>query len=96
VSHETIYWSLYIQARGALKKELLEHVRRSRNMRRSRHHTQKTDDQAGSVRRYRSASVLQVLTIVRFQDTGRVTCSLVATAARLPLWSSVRRATSCS
>ena len=44
VSHETIYRSLYIQARGALKKELLEHLRRSRNMRRSRHHTQKTDD----------------------------------------------------
>jgi IS30 family transposase len=43
VSHETIYRSLYIQARGALKKELLEHLRRSRNMRRSRHHTQKTE-----------------------------------------------------
>ncbi|CAB3774320.1 integrase [Burkholderia sp. MSh2] len=44
VSHETIYRSLYIQARGALKKELLEHLRRSRVMRRSRHHTMKTDD----------------------------------------------------
>lgn len=44
VSHETIYRSLYIQARGALKKELLAHLRRSCIMRRSRHHTQKTDD----------------------------------------------------
>ncbi len=44
VSHETIYRSLYIQARGALKKELLGHLRRTRVMRRSRHHTQKTDD----------------------------------------------------
>jgi IS30 family transposase len=44
VSHETIYRSLYIQARGALKKELLAHLRRTRVMRRSRHHTQKTDD----------------------------------------------------
>ena len=44
VSHETIYRSLFIQARGALKKELLEHLRRTRIMRRSRHHTQKTDD----------------------------------------------------
>jgi IS30 family transposase len=44
VSHETIYRSLFIQARGALKKELLEHLRRTRAMRRSRHHTQKTDD----------------------------------------------------
>ena len=44
VSHETIYRTLYIQSRGALKKELLAHLRRSRAMRRSRHHTQKTDD----------------------------------------------------
>jgi IS30 family transposase len=42
VSHETIYRSLYIQARGALKKELLQHLRRYRAMRRSRSHTQKT------------------------------------------------------
>ena len=42
VSPETIYRSLFIQARGALKKELVEHLRRSRVMRRSRHHTQKT------------------------------------------------------
>jgi IS30 family transposase len=42
VSHETIYRSLFIQARGALKRELLQHLRRARGMRRSRHHTQKT------------------------------------------------------
>lgn len=42
VSHETIYRSLYIQARGALKRELLQHLRRTRGMRRSRYHTQKT------------------------------------------------------
>jgi IS30 family transposase len=44
VSHETIYRSLFIQARGALKKELLEHLRRTRAMRRSRHHALKTED----------------------------------------------------
>ncbi len=44
VSHETIYRTLFIQARGALKKELLAHLRRTRVMRRSRHHTQKTDN----------------------------------------------------
>jgi len=37
VSHETIYRSLFIQARGALKKELLGHLRTKRRMRRSQH-----------------------------------------------------------
>ena len=37
VSHETIYRSLFIQARGVLKKELLEHLRARRTIRRSRH-----------------------------------------------------------
>jgi IS30 family transposase len=37
VSHETIYRSLYVQARGALKKELIKHLRTQRTMRRSRH-----------------------------------------------------------
>ncbi len=37
VSHETIYRSLFIQARGVLKKELLDHLRSNRCMRRSRH-----------------------------------------------------------
>jgi len=43
VSHETVYRTLFIQARGALKKELLEHLRRTRPMRRSRHYTHKTE-----------------------------------------------------
>jgi len=37
VSHETIYRTLFIQARGVLKKELLGHLRSKRRMRRSRH-----------------------------------------------------------
>lgn len=37
VSHETIYKTLYIQARGALKKELVSYLRSNRAMRRSRH-----------------------------------------------------------
>lgn len=36
VSHETIYRSLFIQARGALKIELTAHLRRGRSLRRSR------------------------------------------------------------
>ncbi len=41
VSHERIYRTLFIQARGALKKELLQHLRKTRAMRRSRHKTLK-------------------------------------------------------
>jgi IS30 family transposase len=37
VSHETIYRSLFIQARGVLKKELLAHLRSKRRIRRSQH-----------------------------------------------------------
>jgi len=36
VSHETIYRSLFIQARGVLKKELIQHLRSKRRIRRSR------------------------------------------------------------
>lgn len=54
VSHETIYRGLYVQARGALKKELLQHLRRCRIMRRSRNYSAKTDERgrirdAGSI-----------------------------------------------
>ena len=37
VSHETIYRSLFLQARGVLKKALLQHLRFQRRIRRSRH-----------------------------------------------------------
>src|SRR5579872_3577100 len=37
VSHETIYRSLFIQARGALKIELIQHLRSKRRIRRSQH-----------------------------------------------------------
>ena len=43
VSHETIYRSLFIQARGVLKKELQAHLRSQRAIRRSRHASLKRD-----------------------------------------------------
>ena len=43
MSHETIYRSLFIQARGVLKKALIEHLRTHRAIRRSRHATAKGD-----------------------------------------------------
>ena len=45
VSHETIYRSLYVQARGVLKKELLRHLRSKRTMRRPR----RTGDKRGQI-----------------------------------------------
>ena len=39
VSHETIYKSLFVQTRGALKKELIGHLRSKRRIRRSRNAT---------------------------------------------------------
>ena len=36
MSHETIYRSLFVQARGVLKKELLRHLRSKRTIRRSK------------------------------------------------------------
>jgi IS30 family transposase len=36
VSHETIYLTLFIQARGALKRELVAHLRHTRSLRRPR------------------------------------------------------------
>jgi IS30 family transposase len=41
VSHETIYRSLFVQARGVLKKELQAHLRSGRAIRRSRHASSK-------------------------------------------------------
>ncbi len=43
VSHETIYRSLFVQARGVLKKDLQAHLRSGRAIRRSRHATGKGD-----------------------------------------------------
>jgi IS30 family transposase len=41
VSHETIYRSLFVQARGALKIELIGHLRSKRRLRRSPHATER-------------------------------------------------------
>lgn len=41
ISHETIYRSLFVQARGVLKKELTKHLRTQRTLRQSRHYNTK-------------------------------------------------------
>jgi len=49
VSHETIYRSLFIQARGALKKELTQYLRSKRAIRRSAHHTGRREHGSGQI-----------------------------------------------
>jgi IS30 family transposase len=49
VSHETIYRSLFVQARGALKKELIGHLRSTRRIRRSRHATHRGEGRGAIV-----------------------------------------------
>ena len=43
MSHETIYRSLFVQARGVLKKELMQCLRSKRTIRRSQHASLKRD-----------------------------------------------------
>lgn len=47
VSHETIYRSLFVQARGVLKKELQQYLRSQRTIRRSRQSSLKGDGLGG-------------------------------------------------
>lgn len=49
VSHETIYRSLFIQARGVLKKELLGHLRLQRRVRRARKATRPGAKRRGQI-----------------------------------------------
>jgi len=49
VSHETIYRTLFIQTRGALKKELVAHLRRGRSMRYARSYRGKVGTGGGQI-----------------------------------------------
>ena len=49
VSHETIYRSLFVQTRGVLKKELLDHLRSKRTIRRSQR-TDPNGDRRGQIK----------------------------------------------
>jgi IS30 family transposase len=74
VSHETIYRSLFIQARGVLKKELMEHLRSKRCMRRSRHATVSGQSRGQIVDASRSAKGLRKSKTERFLGIGKAIC----------------------
>jgi transposase, IS30 family len=72
VSHETIYRSLFIQARGVLKKELIGHLRSKRTMRRSKHSRTKGQGRGQIIDVSPSGNARLKLKIVPFPATGRV------------------------
>jgi IS30 family transposase len=76
VSHETIYRTLFVQTRGALKKELLAHLRSGRMMRRARC-ASTAGQQRGQIKDAVSIRkrVQQRPKIGRYPDTGKGTCS---------------------
>ena len=75
VSHETIYRSLFIQARGVLKKELMDHLRSKRRMRRSRHSAAVKDSHAvRSSMPSRSGKDLRKWKTERFLVIGKAIC----------------------
>jgi IS30 family transposase len=86
VSHETIYRSLFIQARGVLKKELMDHLRSKRRLRRSRH---------ASVSGQSRGQIVDAISIregprkwktERFLAIGKAICSAVQRTATWPPW----------
>ena len=89
VSHETIYRSLFVQARGVLKKELLSHLRSIRSMRRPRP-VDPSGDKRGHIKDLsQSVSDRRRLKIGRSLVTGRaISCPGRTTATSRP-WSSV-------
>ena len=74
VSHETIYRSLFIQARGVLKKELMDYLRSKRRMRRSRHASVHGHPAARSSMPSPSANDLRKQKTERFLVIGKAIC----------------------
>ena len=96
VSHETIYRSLFIQARGVLKKELIQHLRTQRRIRRSRH---------SSVHGHSQGKIIDAISIrerpAEVEDRAipghwEVICCAARATVTWPRWSSVIRASACS
>ena len=81
VSHETIYRSLFIQARGALKKELLQYLRTQRSMRQSRHKSLKGE---GLGQITDTVSIRERPAEVAGKDSRTVIDALIKQARKLP------------
>jgi IS30 family transposase len=95
VSHETIYRSLFIQARGALKKELLDHLRSSAVYADLGTLVSLKTGAVKSLRPSRSAKGPLKWRTVPFRVTGRaIFCAALGTVTSPPWWNA-SRALSC-
>ena len=81
MSHETIYRSLFIQARGVLKKELMDHLRSKRRMRRSRHSSEHGQSRGQIVDAISIRERPAEAEDRRFLVIGKAICSLVERTA---------------
>src|SRR3982075_3159057 len=91
VSHETIYRSLFIQARGVLKKELVQHLRSKRLIRRSRHSRAAGQSRGQIVDAISISEELRRLKTALFPVIGRAICSQAAkTVISQPWWNDIR------
>ena len=95
VSHETIYRSLFIQARGALKQELVRHLRPQRRIRARGTPAFTGTPKARSSMRFPSANDLRKWKIVLFPVIGKVTCFGGRATAMWPRWWNVIRVSAC-
>jgi len=86
VSHETIYRSLFIQARGALKQELVRHLRSQRRIRARGTPAFTGTPKAGSSMPSPSAKDLRKSKIVPFPVIGRAICCPARATATSPHW----------
>ena len=84
VSHETIYLSLFVQARGALRKQLTAHLRSGRTIRRSRVHTARAMAEVRSSVRWASVNDRRKRTTGPCPATGKATYSSAAAIPRSP------------
>ncbi|MDB4973292.1 MAG: Integrase catalytic region [Myxococcaceae bacterium] len=85
VSHETVYKSLFIQARGVLKKELMAHLRSRRGMRRSKLATTDGQVRGQIIDAVPSENDHQKSTTEQSPGIGRATCcagQAIATSRR--------------
>ena len=85
MSHETIYRSLFVQARGVVKKGLLPHLRTQRVIRRSKHSSRKRDER-GQLHGHtgRRSFTLRHVAKVDNKESRTVVSALIKQAQKLP------------